>query len=271
MTTSSPAPALRWPTAWAGLLTLALLLPGCPHRPVQLPADQRLTGVEPLLAALRNRGETLKTLQAKGVVSFRRGGKRVKAHMTASARRPAWLRFETESFFDQPLSILVTDGMSFSMWDLDQGSFLRGPATPLNISRVMPLFLDGPEVVGVLLGDPPFIAYARSELRYDEAAGRYVLSLSNAREQQEVVIHPLRLRPERVTVKAGTEQVYTLIYQDWTGPEQGPQVPERIVFEMPSREILLELRLKEIDTNPALQDSLFILTPPSGITVEQVE
>jgi hypothetical protein len=256
---------------WPWLVLACLLLSGCPKRGFYLPPSQRIQDPAALLAELRASGDRLQSLRMEGTIALRQGSKRIKARMTAVGKRPSFLRFETESFFDTPLSILVTDGMNFSLWDMDQGRFFVGPATPNNISRVLPLQMDGPEVVGVLLGDPPLIAYAQSSLQFDEAKGLYHLTLSNSRQRQELLIHPATLRPENVTCHELDQLLYNIAFEDWDNESGNVSVPKKIVFELPTKDVLLTLRVRAFHSNPSLEDILFTITPPAGTSVEPVE
>ena len=248
-------------------LLLSLLGVGCPPKGHVRPAGTAdYENAKALLSAMR--AARLGSLRVSGTIDMRRGTQRVKAHMIYLAKQPAWLRFETESFFDQPLSILVTDGMTFSAWDLKAGRFARGPATPANVSQIIPVPLDGSEVAGVLMGDPPLIPYARAELTWDEDASAHLLTLSDARQEQYVLVHPGHLRPLRVWLKQKGKLVYDLHYEKWL-IEQGQAVaPGKILFEMPADEIRLKIRIREAEASPQLADDLFRLDPPDGIQIE---
>lgn len=246
---------------------LGILLAGCPPGAQRRPdGSPKWASVEELMAALRaNRTEALRV---QGTIDMRRADKRVKAHMLYLARRPAWLRFETMSFFDQPLSILVSDGMRFSAWDMQHGRFVTGPATPANISQIIPVPMDGPEVAGILMGDPPWILYAQARIRLEPERGPIELELTNARERQLVWIDPLLLRPVKVRLEREGQLVYSLVFEDWRLSEGRPLVPEKIEFEMPAEQIRLRIRIREADQNPVLPDALFVLEPPAGTPIE---
>jgi len=252
------------------VLGVAVFIFGCPHRPPDLDPQLRIDNPTELLEAVRDKGKQLTALRATGSIVMRRGAKRLKAHILVLVRRPANLRFETESFFDQPLSILVTDGMQFSMWDMNKGRFLVGQATPANISRVIPIPMDGPEVVGIMAGDPPLIAYAKSSLKWDDSEGQYLLRLSNSQMEQEILIHPFRLRPSKVICKQDGKLYYSLVYEDWQTGDNQPAIPTKMRFEMPAEDIKLIIKIRETEINPELADDLFKLHPPEGISVERV-
>ncbi len=262
-----PRPALLLPAFALAMLVVS----GCPRRIPTLDPAAQITDAEELIKAVAQSGQKLTALRATGSVIMRTGSKRLKAHTVVLVRRPAKLRFETESFFDQPLSILITDGMRFSLWDMQEGRFLSGRATPDNISRVIPIPMDGPEVVGIIMGDPPLIAYAQSALRWDPDQGQYHLTLSNSRQTQQIWIHPERLRPVKIVCEQEGKLLYRLQYQEWQGGKQDPHFPTKIRFEMPARDIQLRLRLREVERNVELSKELFELTPPPGLSVEIID
>ena len=249
------------------LILASLTLCCCPPNDINVPKAERIENPKELLTAVRERGKELSSLRAEGTILMRRGGKRIKAHTILLLRRPATLRFETISFFEQPLSILVTDGMQFSLWDMDKGRFYKGAATPQNISRVIPIPMDGPEVSGILFGDPPLIPFAESSLDFKD--GLYVLTLSNSRQTQVIKIHPTRLRPTEVLLKVTGKEYYRLVYDDWH--DKKPPVVKKATFTMPSEDIRLVIKIRDTELNPVLKDDLFILTPPDGLPVESLE
>jgi outer membrane lipoprotein-sorting protein len=259
------------PTRGFLVIALAALSGVCcpPGNGLHIPESERIEDPKELLTAVREKGKELASLRAEGTILMRRGGKRVKAHTILLLRRPATLRFETISFFEQPLSILVTDGMQFSLWDMDKGRFYTGAATPNNISRVIPIPMDGPEVAKILLGDPPLIPFAKSSLDFDSNDGLYVLTLSNSQQTQIIKIHPGRLRPTEVLCKVAGKEYYRLVYDDWH--DQQPPVLKKATFTMPSEDIRLVIKISETERNPVLKDDLFVLTPPEGIPVERLE
>ena len=248
-------------------IVLALALAGCPPG-VQVRPDSpgRFEDPAALMTALRT--DRPSALRVQGTVDMRRADERVKAHMIYLARRPASLRFETESFFDQPLSILVTDGMRFSAWDMKNGRFIRGRATPANISQVIPVPMDGPEVAGILMGSPPVIPYAKAALAWEEDRAAYRLELSTAREVQRIWVKPDPLRPHEVVLERGGERVYRLEYKDWIVRDGRAVVAGKAQFEMPAEEIRVRIKVIKAEVNPELRDDLFELQAPEGIQVE---
>jgi outer membrane lipoprotein-sorting protein len=207
-------------------------------------------------------------LRVQGTIDMRRADQRVKAHMLYLASRPAKLRFETESFFDQPLSILVSDGMTFAAWDMKNGRFVRGAATPANISQILPVPMDGPEVSGILLGDPPWIPYAQAVLETEPDGDRLRLELTTARERQRVWLDPDLLYPIEVRLDRGEQLVYQLRFEDWLIESGRAVIARKIEFEMPAEQISVRIRIRQVQADPDLPAELFRLEPPEGAQVE---
>lgn len=246
-------------------VSLSLVLVACPAHH-QKPQSGEFETAEELLQALGR--VRFSTLRVRGTVDMRKGSKRVKAHMVYLIKRPAWLRFETESFFDQPLSILVSDGVRFSAWDMKEGRFVQGQATPANISQIIPVPMDGPEVSGILTGQPPLIPYTQSNLDWNSKRGAYQLELSNARLRQIIYVHPSQLIATEIHTWRNGKTLYKLWFEDWTQIDHKPVMPTKIKFEMPAQKIKLRIKIKKAQTEPDLDDAIFRLTPPEGIEIE---
>ncbi|NMB74296.1 MAG: hypothetical protein GYA21_04105 [Myxococcales bacterium] len=249
-------------------LLIALCLGGCPHRPGPGGPLQRFEDAPALLEAVRQQAQKLERLRVRGTVLARREGQRVKARFAAATALPARLRFETESFFDQPVSILVTDGMEFSLWDMEGGRFFVGRATPANLSRAIPVFLDGPEVVGLLRGEPPLIAFAESRLELEPDGAHYLVWLSNSRERERLRIDGRELKLLEVEVEVEGRRLYLLKLAAW---EDRPRLPREISFEMPSQKLELTLKVRQAEAAEPFAEDVFRLAAPPGVPVENLD
>lgn len=182
------------------------------------------------------------------------------------AKKPATLRFETASFFDQPLSILVTDGMTFSSWDMKNGRFITGNATMENISRVIPVPMDGTDIARMLLGQPPLIAFASSTLEWKQ--GEYILTLSNARQIETILIDARHLTPSNIKLSTNGQTTYTIELSDWLMEKQQALVPGKIRFEMPSNKVKVRIKLFDANLGSVPDEGLFHLDAPDGADIE---
>lgn len=246
-------------------LAAMVTLTACPKRITRSgEISQKFHTVSELLAAMaKSRPESLKVT---GMVEYRNASQRIKVRISYVARQPAFLRFETESFFDQPLSILVTDGMVFSSWDMKNGRFITGNATMANISRVIPVPMDGADIARMLLGQAPMIAYASEKLEVKH--GQYLLTVSNARQVESILINPENLTPTRIKLSTNNELTYTLELSDWLTQEGKALVPGKIRFEIPNRKIKVRIKLFSAESGTPPDDKLFHLDIPDGVDIE---
>ncbi|MBN2493265.1 MAG: DUF4292 domain-containing protein [Deltaproteobacteria bacterium] len=254
---------MRRALLWLSPLTLGWLLAACPHRGPS-PPGSRFETAPALIEAMIEKGRKIGAIRASGTVEMRQGNKRIKARVLYLARRPAELRFETESFFDQPMSILVFDGRELVAWDLNEGRILRGPASPANISRLIPVPMEAGVVVGLLMGEPPLIRFQRALL--DRQGDRYRLQLEGEGQTERLLVDPGSLRPLEVHCELDGKPTFHLHYQDW-----GEHAPRRVQFEMPAEGLKLKIRIREIEIDPKLDDALFHLEPPEGAEVEELD
>jgi len=54
-----------------------------------------------------------------------------------------------------PVAVLTSDGESFQLSDLREGTFLHGPTCPENIAQLLGVSIGAREVLGLLTGDTP--------------------------------------------------------------------------------------------------------------------
>jgi hypothetical protein len=264
------------PRTWHLRLALGAILCaglcGCPARRPDGPGrGVRFESAEALMAAVGDDLRRLTGLRAEGSVDMRRAGERVKARVLYLVDRPGRLRFEIESFFDSPISILVADGGRLELWDMRQGRFYTGRATAENLGRLLPAALPLESLLGVLMGQPPWIAHARAQLAPGAGAGPYELVLENARERQRIRLDPELLRPVEVELFRGAQRVYRLVYEDWEVRGGLAVVPRKILFEMPAEQMHLRIKLTEFEANPTLDPALFRLDPPEGLPRESLD
>src|SRR6267142_3382587 len=168
----------------APLVALAwlLLLAACPKQPV-------VSGPPPDPGALYFQAkkahlvpETL-SCDAKAFVEAPENAGRYSLHV--SVKRPASLRIEALTPMGDPAAVLVADQGRFALLDLRSNVFYRGPATPENLSRLLPAPLRDEELVALLTGAIPELpgAVPRSSKRQGEG---YLLVLASPGDTQEV-------------------------------------------------------------------------------------
>ncbi len=171
--------------ARATALSAALLIgAGCPK-------PQTVAGPPPDPGALYFQAkkahllpETL-SCDGKAFVEAPQNAGRYSLHV--SVKRPASLRIEALTPMGDPAAVLVADQGRFALLDLRNNVFYRGPATPENLSRLIPAPLRDEELVSLITGDIPELPGGRPESAARDGDG-YQLVIASLRVRQEVTL-----------------------------------------------------------------------------------
>jgi len=104
--------------------------------------------------------ETL-SCDAKAFVEAPENAGRYALHV--SVKRPVSIRIEALTPMGDPAAVLVADQGRFALLDLRNNVFYRGPATPENLSRLIPAPLRDEELVALITGDIPELPGGRPD------------------------------------------------------------------------------------------------------------
>lgn len=253
-------------------LFLLLVFAACRPPPVKTADMRPLPSAETVLTQLREKTGDRKNLRALGRVTYfgERGRVRVKAVLLA--QRPGAFRFETISPFEQPIDVMASDGDR--LWLLSENRLREGPATPENISRLLPLAMKPAEVVDTLLGGVPTSdRFAPESIEWSEDRDRWILSLASDRgERSRLTVDPDRMLVERMTLEDQRGLRVAVSFDDFesAGPGKG-ELPEKIRIEMPRRDLDVRIKLNEAEVDVPLADELFRITPPPGVRPEPLD
>lgn len=251
----------------AAAIFLALFCSGCPKR-IDFGPQGPITQAGELFRLVSAAQDQVGTLQGEGRlrVESPQGSGTVSAWLAVS--RPGLLRVEMFDFFNRPIAVLVTDGQRFGLFQAQENTFYQGPATPRNLSRLLPVALPSEELVSVMLGKVPFIPPERMTLALDEKARVYVLTLHRGDVSQVLHVHPKYLRVVRSQVRG--LQAYGLEYDNFK--EQGELVfPREVTLRAPTSDTSLGLRYTGITLNESPDLTLFELSAPEGVPVIEVD
>lgn len=270
----APGASGRAPIA-GGLVVLACMGAfGChPAAAPKSPVPAALPAPAKVLDMLRASGQRRRNMRALGRLTYfgEKGRVRVKAAMLVD--RPGRFRLETISPFEQPLEVMASDGVR--LWMLSKEVLSEGPATPENIARFLPIPMYPEELVDTLLGGVP-TSDRFVPLRVDRDSGddeRWILTLQAATGQ----VGKVRIDPDRKRV-LGVELLETggavrasVRFDDFqpAGQDAG-EVPRALTVRAPGRDLEVDIKLKEVDVNVALDASLFRIDPPPGRTAERM-
>jgi hypothetical protein len=182
--------------------------------------------------------------------------------------RPRWIHLESLGFFGQPQAILISDGKTFGLFQAQESKYYRGPASPENISRFLPIVLPGHELVTILLGGAPRINGEPTALRMLRDPAAYELKLTEGPVTQTLVIDPVAHRVIKSEVR-GIDG-YDLSFEDF---ERGvaAALPLKIRLSAPAASTTLELRYQDVEINQKLDVSLFYQRPPAGVPIVDVD
>jgi hypothetical protein len=259
-------PALRSPGRALAIAVLLLLVTGCPKPQVVAgpPPDPGALYIQ----ARKAHGvpETL-SCDAKAFVEAPENGGRYALHV--SVKRPASLRIEALSPMGDPAAVLVADQGRFALLDLRSNVFYRGPATPENLSRLIPAPLRDEELVSLITGDIPELPGGRPDSAARDGDG-YRLVIASARMRQEVTLgRDLRVvQVRRFDTK--NELVWAVVL-DEHDDSSGAQVPRLLHLEAPLGKTRVDLRLRNILVQKPPPAGAFLLGPPAGMRVEEVQ
>ncbi len=251
----------------AAAIFLALVCSGCPHR-IEFGPEGPIDDPEKLFQLVNRSQENLVTLQgdAKLHVSSPQGSGTLSMFVAIS--RPGLIHMETFDFFNRPVAALVSDGQRFGLYQTEGNVFYKGPASPENVSRFLPVVLPSEELVAVMLGQVPFIPAERKTLELDRKEGVYVLQLVRGGVTQTLRVHPKFYRVVRSEVRGVPG--YDLAFDDFK--EQGAVVfPKEVKLMAEVAQTELRLHYSDVALNGPPDLTLFELEPPEGARVVEVD
>lgn len=248
-----------------GLIALTLGLVGCPDRfarPDDFEADPA-----PLLAAVRAHGEAIQSLSAELTLEVWRDRERVRLRQLVIVERPDRLRIDSLSPFDQPLSTLVSDGQTLSIYALEDQRFYQGRASPENLVRLVPIRLEPRELGALLRGEVPLIDHREATVSWVGATGRYRLDLVGEGQRQRVEFEPLAKRVTETRVWRGERLAYAARLGDYSGTDL-TAIPRRMRFESPADGLQIDVVVQAHQVNRAIPAAAFTLSVPRGVEIE---
>ena len=252
----------RW-IIFSLLLTVMAATTGCPRRWPK--GIKPLTDQKVFLSKLSEKRALIKGVSGTAKVDHVSRQGRIVFKQVVVATRPALLHLETLSPFDHPVSVLVSDGKKFSLYDMGKRIYYYGPASPRNISRILPIILHGWEVVEILLGGAPLLKYDSAELIADRGDGVYRFTSYNKAKKlkQTLVVEPRTLSILKMILKDGRGLLYSISFKKHR-LLRGAMLPHKIHFLMPREKVDLIIKYKSVVVNPPVEAALFKLEPPRG-------
>lgn len=249
------------------VLVLGLLLPGCPKPVVLGPVDfgphGRLRDPSAALDSILARRDRIKTLRGEARVALESPDGSGKVTENIAACPPGNLRLETISFFGSPIAVLTSDGSGFALNDLEHQKFFQGPATPDNVSRLLPMRLRPEDIVSLLIGVPPLLVATDSvSFDFDELARQYKLVLKTAGAVEVIAMDPATLRPTHVWMNAAAGlTAYEAAFDDY---DPAFDLPRSLEVSTREPKAKVQLRWRDREVNTELPVNTFRQQPAPG-------
>lgn len=258
------------------LLTFLALATGCPKNIP--PPDNALQTPDELRAAVNARTNSIESARLLDVVIDYFGeGERVKVRQLVLVKKPNFLRVQTRvPASDEILSILVSDGTTFSMHRRDTNQFVTGEATPENIARLLPVDLSARDVSRVMLGGAPWDRFdgleSEPQMKWDRRRGKYRYRAETPDGGSLTMwVRPTDFAVEEVRQLDADDKVkYRYETDDWKRVEN-VALPAWRRFVWPARDLDFSMDVGETQVNVELPDLLFELPPPPGSEIITID
>jgi hypothetical protein len=250
-----------------GLLFLTVLLAGCPHR-IDFGGKGEIKDVGDLLRSTAY--AEAQVVSVKGEAKIKVDSPQNKGVVTLfmAVTHPALIHLESLNFFGKPQAVLVSDGQTFGLFAADEGKYYRGPASPQNISRFLPVVLPPEELTALMLGRAPRIPADAQAMRVDETLKAYVVTLQRGNVEQTLTIHPSNHRVLKSQVRGVS--AYDLEFENIETVGQ-VTYPRKVVLTAPAASTTLELLYKDVAVNEAPDLTMFDQEPPANVPIVEVD
>ena len=275
---------------------VALLLLGCPRSP----PPSLFPSADAALTRMRAGQACSRAVSGEAKLDYFGDEGRVRGSLLYLAEVPDRVRLDVFSPFGATLSTLTSDGANFGLFDLQQKSFLRGPATACNLQKFTRVPLPPHAFAELLRGVAPVLVHEPAQATIKWEGGGYLLRLHGRNQAEEaIVLVPLdadwnkswseqRVRVLNVEVRQAGVPLYQVELADHavapmspprvdpdglepplapSGPECHAELPRRLHFVVGNGERDLVLASHEIAHNPPLSPGVFAQSPPSGVVV----
>jgi outer membrane lipoprotein-sorting protein len=206
------------------------------------------------------------TCDAKAFVEAPQNGGRYELHV--SVKRPDSIRIEALTPVGDPAAVLVASAGKFALIDLRNNVYYRGPATPQNLSRLIPVPLTPQELVAVLTGDIPELPGSRPTASKREADGSQITFTREGISQQVSLGNDLRVTRVQRLGEGG--RISWAMKLDQHDDASGAQLPMLLHLDAPEAKTQVDLRLRKVVTGQEPPASAFLLAVPQGMRVEDV-
>lgn len=253
----APGPA---PTGIAAALVVAVVwVSGCAT--VAPPAS-----LGALATAMQSARSSVHTYSADARITYFGKEGRAKGGATLVVARPASLRYEVHGPHEGVVQAFATNGTELQLLDFQESRFIYGPSTPDTLDRLMqfaPLHLSAAEWVAMMFGEVSIPQAAE----IGSAKSQWLARWTSDDVTREVLIDPTTARVSHIRALRGASVLSDVSVTDYdkTG------IPIVLHIVVPSADVDLELRLRDLIIDPELDPAVFTLDAPKALTPERIE
>ncbi len=229
-----------------------------PEGPIQNAAE--------VLGRVKANEQAIHTLKGDGRLTVDSPQGRGSLTLLVAVGEGARLHLEILDFFGRPLSILISDGTRFGLFQVQENRYYQGPATAENFARFLPMSLPPQELADLLRGITPRLPTDEvRSMRLDKDEGTYRLEFRYQGASQTLWVDTLQLRVRR-SVRGGAQ----LEYRDF-GPPEERHLPHQLTLSDPARKSVVTLRYSgKVAINAPLEASLFEPHASPGVPVSEL-
>jgi outer membrane lipoprotein-sorting protein len=247
------------------LLGMALAA-GCAGR-IPLPAHLAVAGPQELVSRMQQARTAAECYTAEARLTYFGKQGRMRGTASLAVKRPAALRVELMGPHGGVLSAFATNGREAQLSDLKSSRFFYGPATPELLDGMLgiaELGLRAEQWVELLFGEVAVPADA--SLSYDDRNGRFRLVWSRGELEHRVEVDPESARVTTAELwRGGT--LSTRVVVDERDP-RGLPAQLRVAVAHPAADV--EIRLRDVEFDAAIDEEVFTLVPPRDVAPEYV-
>ncbi|MCP4502143.1 MAG: DUF4292 domain-containing protein [Deltaproteobacteria bacterium] len=226
---------------------------------------------------MRLEKEGARRRQLNGLIQAKMGGIKgllAKADVDVIIERPARMLVSVRSFFEQPLYVFATDGVTASVFDGSQDSgalFFRGPVNGKVLKGLLQMALWPQEAVGLFLGSAAVEGTQAVQLDVDENRGIYSIGLRSHHGPVQIVTARLQddaLIQVQIYERSGSLR-YEVAYDDIRDVD-GIPLAHHLTFGVPQEDgsqSKIHFHLKDVKLNDTpFDDAAFEVSLPAGAT-----
>lgn len=252
------------------LSLLALSLAACARVPAPVVGERPLIqSADDLHRQLENRAAEIQSFRGRGNVSMISPQRSHSGNALLSGAKPALMRVDVLNFWGQPAISFLLQDQEIKFMIYSDNKIFRGPATPENLSRFLPVVVAAEDFLAILTGGIAFGLYEQPKLLESKDAAVYVLELQAKNGANQV----------KLTVEAQTLSILAAQWFDPSGQEilvaefadffsQGLiNGPREINLASGDRQNQVRVRFRELTYNSPLTPEALAL-PVSGAVRE---